>query len=632
VLPWVFELMDDYPSTAPPPRLHDYQGLTLKDRYVIEREIGRGGIGIVYLARDKQLLSKPVVIKVLLDAAGSTDWVKKKFRQEIEALARIDHPGVVGALDAGEMPDGKPYLVMQFVEGVTLRSILDTERMALERVGLVVRKIGQALNAAHDKGVYHRDLKPDNIMIQTVGEGEEYVKLIDFGIATVKNADQLDANTAFTTVAGTVNYMAPEQLEGRPSASSDIYALGIMAYEMVAGRRPFNPASPYQLLELQRRGVRVNPSALCPDLPPAAEAAILRALAFDPKDRYQRARDFGDDLARALAASAEPQGPYTAPVASGETRMGAGRETAPATRAPGTIGAEAKAGAPRDSSGTHASTMLYGEPTIQDTVPIRAQPELSAPPEADRASAEPRPTRAPFYMLLAMAIPALLAFGTLAWYAWNVDPNDAWYPGKPAPAPAPGPGPTPPPAPEPERALSYSITVQKYRAGKPYQEPFQLSSEINFEKDYRVRLNLASPQAGHLYILNEGPPAADGAASFNLLFPSPTANGGESLVTASTPVQVPAQSWFAFDDMAGTEKLWLVWSKDSVPELEAVKGVANAKDRGAITVPEQLGAVRAFLARSAASTPELERNAETKETVVRGRGDALVHLLRLEHH
>ena len=280
-----------------------YIGLTLNHRYVIERELGRGGIGVVYLARDNQLMYKPVVIKVLLADLGDSEehlWLKRKFRLEIEALARIDHPGVVGALDVGQMPDGKPYLVMQFVEGKTLRSAMKVDGMEFGRIARIVHQIGQALNAAHDKGVYHRDLKPENIMIQTIGADEEYVKLIDFGIATVKDS-QVVTNRQTTAVAGTLSYMAPEQLMGKPLPASDIYALGTIAYEMLTGRRPFNPESPYQLYELQRVGVRVMPVDLRQAIPEAAQEAVLRALSFDAKDRQTRARDFGEVLAQALS-------------------------------------------------------------------------------------------------------------------------------------------------------------------------------------------------------------------------------------------------------------------------------------------------------------------------------------------
>src|SRR5215813_9263032 len=274
-----------------PFKVGPYLGQLLKDRYLIEKELGRGGIGVVYLAHDKQLHSRPVVVKVLLDKAAQNDWVRKKFLQEVEALARIDHPGVVGLLDADEMPDGKLFLVMQFVVGNNLRSVIRVGRMDIDRTARIMRQTSQAITAAHDKGIYHRDLKPENIMLQNLSDGEEQVKIIDFGIATVKDS-QVAASNESRTVAGTIAYMAPEQFAGQASAASDIYALGVIAYEMLTGQRPFNPTSPYQLIELQREGVKVKPTDLRPSLSEAAQQVILKALSYDPPDRHSRARDF----------------------------------------------------------------------------------------------------------------------------------------------------------------------------------------------------------------------------------------------------------------------------------------------------------------------------------------------------
>jgi len=274
----------------------------LGGRYQLERRLGQGGVGVVYLARDRQLMDRPVVIKILLDKVFETDsdgWAKKKFRQEIEALARIDHPGVVGVLHAGELPDGRPYLVMQYIEGKPLRDVIRPEGMNLHHAAHIIRQIGHALTSAHDRGIYHRDLKPENIMLQTLGEDEDHVKLIDFGVATVKDS-KVEANKATTMVAGTVSYMAPEQLVGKPSASSDIYALGVIAYEMVTGRRPFNPDSPFELLSLQHDGVRIKPTDLRPSLPESADQIILKALSFEQEERQARARDLSDELARVL--------------------------------------------------------------------------------------------------------------------------------------------------------------------------------------------------------------------------------------------------------------------------------------------------------------------------------------------
>src|SRR5688572_2052821 len=230
-------------------------GTVLQGRYEVEKELGRGGIGAVYLARDTKLHSRPVVIKVLLGDGAQDTWVYRKFLQEVEALTRIEHPNIVGVLDSGELPDGKPFIVMQYVDGSTLRSQLKPEGMSLERVALMVSQIGRALNVAHSKGILHRDLKPENIMIQVLGDSEEQVKIIDFGIARVQNS-QIGPTTQTTSMAGTIFYMSPEQLAAQPlDVTSDIYALGIIAYEMITGRRPYNPDSIVQLYGMHRDGL-----------------------------------------------------------------------------------------------------------------------------------------------------------------------------------------------------------------------------------------------------------------------------------------------------------------------------------------------------------------------------------------
>ncbi|HYV09316.1 MAG TPA: protein kinase [Pyrinomonadaceae bacterium] len=281
-------------------------GTTIENRFLVERVLGHGGMGKVYLARDQSLHNKAVVIKVLLDAALNDPYVVKKFRQEVEALARIAHPNVVNVLGHNKLPDGTLYIVMQYVNGVTLRSAIPVEGMDLKRAGLILKQVGAALEFVHQEKIFHRDLKPDNIMLQSLN-GVEHVTVVDFGIAKVKDS-VVASSTSGKVSVGTVLYMSPEQLRGgqRITAASDIYSMGVMAYEMVTGRPPFIPASAPQLLELQSRGVRVKPIDLRPSLPIRAQTIILRALSFDPTVRYQSAAEFGDSLARALLHEEEP--------------------------------------------------------------------------------------------------------------------------------------------------------------------------------------------------------------------------------------------------------------------------------------------------------------------------------------
>jgi hypothetical protein len=272
------------------------------DRYRIVRELGRGGIGIVYLAHDLQLHSRPVVIKVLQQAveeSANSAWFRKKFQQEIEALARINHPGIIGVLDSGKLDDGKPFFVMPFVEGISLRSAMIQRQFTLPRLAEIVRQISNALSAAHDKGVWHRDLKPENIMLERFSEDEELVRIIDFGIASVK-ASQVSPLKSGTHVVGTPGYMAPEQLRGNPTAASDIYALGIITWELLTGTLPFNETSLVELYEAQKSGVSMRPTQLRTDLPESVNQVLMKVLAFAEEDRFSQAREFGEAMAQAL--------------------------------------------------------------------------------------------------------------------------------------------------------------------------------------------------------------------------------------------------------------------------------------------------------------------------------------------
>lgn len=282
---------------------HSFVGKTVAGRYLIESKLGHGGMGQVYFALDLKLNRRPVVIKFLSQALLKDPYARQKFEQEAEALSRIHHTGVVDVLDVGELPDGGPYIVMQYVNGETLRSQIPSDGMNLERAASMLKQIGAALEHVHEKGISHRDLKPENIIVK---HGTDSVVLIDFGIAKVKDS-VIAPSTANGASVGTLLYMSPEQLRGEEiTAASDIYSMGLIAYEMVTGRRPFNPTSAPQLLKLQGAGVRVKPIHLRENLSTKAQTIILRALSFEPRARFQGANEFGDKLARALLDSRVP--------------------------------------------------------------------------------------------------------------------------------------------------------------------------------------------------------------------------------------------------------------------------------------------------------------------------------------
>src|SRR6516162_2723281 len=186
-------------------------GIKVGGRYLIERKLAEGGMGAVYLARDKpELHSRPVVVKVLLEKSLKNQWMVAKFQQEIESLTRLDDPGVVGIFDAGVLNDGTPYLVLQYVDGFTLRLALKPGGMDFEQTALIMKQVCRSVTAAHEAGILHRDLKPENILLQQTAEGQR-VKIIDFGVAKVRDSVS-SVNTATGLAPGTVGYMSPEQL------------------------------------------------------------------------------------------------------------------------------------------------------------------------------------------------------------------------------------------------------------------------------------------------------------------------------------------------------------------------------------------------------------------------------------
>ncbi len=517
---------------------------------------------------------------MLLEKSFQNSWVVQKFQQEKEALARVDHPGVVGILDTGELPDGKPYLVMQFIDGATLRSQIRPEGISLDRAGELLKQIGRALSAAHDKGIFHRDLKPENIMLQSYGGGEEQVKIIDFGIAKLKDS-MIAPSTMTGATAGTVSYMAPEQLSGRPvSAATDIYAFGAIAYELVTGRKPFNPETGFELLEMQRAGVRVKPADLRPSVSEDAERIILRALAFDPKDRFQNARELGDALHRALAEE----------TATFDSRRR--DQPVPATQ----LATGADAPARRTGDLSSKTIAAHYEPAQLKT--------LGGPtyPVVDRAA---NTRRRPW---LKAGI-SLLLLATVAVTAVVI-----WKRGAPFGIR--------------EQSLNYSLSVQKMRDGKPFQDEFESSGQEIFENGWKFRMNLSSPQDGYLYLINEGPAAGD-AATYNMLFPEAKTNNGSPKVMANQKFQT---AWMRFDDHQGTEKFWIILSPTAIKELEGVINTVNDRDQGEIKDSAQTRSVRDFLQQHSSPKPEVAKDTVKKQTIVRSKGAVLVNAIELEHH
>ena len=259
-------------------------------RYAVERVLGSGGMAIVYLARDVEL-ERPVAVKLLADNLAADDAFRERFVREAKLAARVAHPNIVSVFDTGEDENGRPYIVMEYVDGPTLADVL-AERGKLpanEIVGLALQACS-GLEHAHAAGLVHRDVKPGNLLLRDDG----ILKIADFGIARAAETTRL---TELGTVLGTASYLAPEQAAGAEvTAVADIYSLGVVLYEALTGRPPYTPRSLPELAMQQQRGSITPPRELEPTVPPALDAAVMRALARSPEQRPASAAQLAHEL------------------------------------------------------------------------------------------------------------------------------------------------------------------------------------------------------------------------------------------------------------------------------------------------------------------------------------------------
>jgi serine/threonine-protein kinase len=261
------------------------------NRYEIERELARGGMADVFLARD-QLLDRPVAVKVLFPEFARDPSFVERFRREAQSAASLNHPNIAAVYDWGQ-ERGTYFIVMEYVEGRSLRDIIRAEgRIPAHETARVAAEIADALAFAHRHGVVHRDIKPGNVLITATGQ----VKLTDFGIAA-NPADATQGLTQTGSVMGTATYFSPEQAQGfTVDGRSDVYSLGVVMYEMVTGVPPFSGESPVAVAMKHVREVPRMPSTIEPDVPPVLESIILAAMAKSVDARYQSADDLRADL------------------------------------------------------------------------------------------------------------------------------------------------------------------------------------------------------------------------------------------------------------------------------------------------------------------------------------------------
>ena len=282
-------------------------GQTLADKYRIEELINEGGMGAVYRGTHI-LMDKTVAIKVLHPALAADDKIVARFSREARAASRISHPHALNVTDFGESSEGIVFLVMEYLKGRTLKEVIHTDApLPLSRIVEITKQVCDALDAAHAQGVIHRDLKSDNIMLVDVGNGSDWAKVLDFGIAKIQEpVGQDPALTSPNLIIGTPQYMSPEQCSqaSEIDARSDIYSLGVILYEMLTGHVPFTGESPTAIMMKHLQEPPPSVMEERRDVPASVGRTVARAMAKKPQDRFQSAGELAENLALAAETDA----------------------------------------------------------------------------------------------------------------------------------------------------------------------------------------------------------------------------------------------------------------------------------------------------------------------------------------
>jgi len=371
----------------------DSTGVQIAGRYRLEGRLGFGGMSTVHLAKDLRL-ERPVAVKLLAEHLAEDPTFVSRFQREAQAAARLVHPNVVQVFDSGQdETTGQYFIVMEYIEGSSCAEILrDDGWVEVEEAISIIEQACNGLDYAHRHGVVHRDVKPGNLLRAREGE----VKLADFGIA---KATEQSSITQVGSVLGTAAYLAPEQARGEEAGpSADLYALGVVAYQLISGRLPYEAASLTELALSQQQEAPPMLDALVAAVTPELADAVAISLALDPRDRYQTAREMGRALSDGARGIAPPE-------------RTAGGRSAPATEATSLLTRSAGSGGSRPPQRAGAVSGAV-TPRRPRQGPPREQPPASAPARASAAGDARRARRSTgsriLIGLLALALVAVV--------------------------------------------------------------------------------------------------------------------------------------------------------------------------------------------------------------------------------
>jgi eukaryotic-like serine/threonine-protein kinase len=550
-------------------------------RFQIQEVLGRGGMGEVYKAFDPTL-QRTVAVKTVRPDIDRPDYLDRMMR-EAQACARLSHPNIVTVFEAGQ-DNGVVYIAMEHLQGRNLADVLETQSLSFEEKVRILSKVLEALHHAHDLNVVHRDIKPSNIHLQSDGT----IKLMDFGLARVLVADTL---TASGNVLGTPHYASPEQLRGEAvDRRTDIYSTGVMAYEMLAGRRPFEPdndsISSVILKVIQQPAAPMDTelSRMLPEI----ESIVSRAMAKAPAERYQSAADMRRALVNFLeqskariteiesrggstvirSSSAETSSIPTAitaappaPSSKSKTMMWAGG--AAAAVLVGVLLIAAPSRSMEEPSPIALDTTAAPTPsaTITTSVPVNNPSPLTSPADgAPRAAAPAETTSEPpaspgsLASPVSPASPASLAkeLGAKEMFTSN------------------------------DASVSPGLRFRMIQAGDA-DAPIDVDPAKDFQTGDRIRFAFESNINGYLYVAQQGT-----SGNWTVLFPNPQINGGRNAVERFKEYEVPQGDWFRFDGPAGTERVFVFLSREPMNTLPGFDRPVKGFEPGSATMIAEL--------------------------------------------
>jgi len=496
--------------------------------YKIVGYMGGGGMSEVYLARRSDgMLKRTAVVKIV--GAHLPEQARLRFIGEMQAQESLNHPNIAQIYDAGQLEDGRPFMIIEYVDGQSLREMLVDQKsgdrspiaLPLEIAAEIAEQACAGLSEAHRKKIVHRDIKPENIIVSP--DGDKYkVKIIDFGIALPQEDGMVPTRTPTAGVIGTPEYISPEQVMPsryyldepgeRPGYSADIYALGVVIYEMLTGNRPF-AGNGYEVALKHTWEIPIAPSKVRPELniPEAVDRVVLKALAKQPAERQKSIDLLAQELKAAIITSRELE-------------------------------------------------VLTTEPAV-------FKPTQNQEPEAPLPTA-PKSARAYFLVLTGMllvVLPALLIY----FKPWKS--NSEQITGATA-------GPT--------YSLTQSAPITKMkvsliRRDKRGNEE-NVSPETRFYNGDSVRIRIQAGQNGFLYILSRG-----SSGNVSMLYPDRRIQGGNNRIDKENVVIIPTdRGWYEFNNAPGTEIIYLVFSENKTERF--ISQLENASSQAKITLPAEL--------------------------------------------